>query len=107
MKNTQTTTVIPDDPTTDRSAGVERDVILAIDDDTEVLNSIRRLLIREGWVVLTASDSAEGLQSYEAHWQGIDVVLLDYHMPGLRGDEVWERLHRVNPQPCPVNDRVR
>ena len=72
-------------------------VILAIDDDTEVLNSIRRLLIREGWVVLTSSDPAEGLQLYEAHGQGIDLVLLDYFMSGLRGDEVWERLKRINP----------
>jgi CheY-like chemotaxis protein len=55
-------------------------------------------LIREGWVVLTASDPAEGLQSYEAHWRGIALVLLDYYMPGLRGDEVWERLKRINPQ---------
>jgi DNA-binding response OmpR family regulator len=84
--------------TTGGFAGVEQGVILAIDDDTEVLNSIRRLLIREGWVVLTASDPAEGLQSYEAHWQGIALVLLDYYMPGLRGDEVWERLKRINPQ---------
>ena len=84
--------------TTGGFAGVEQGVILAIDDDTEVLNSIRRLLIREGWVVLTASDPAEGLQSYEAHWRGIALVLLDYYMPGLRGDEVWERLKRINPQ---------
>jgi DNA-binding NtrC family response regulator len=84
--------------TTGGFAGVEQGVILAIDDDMEVLNSIRRLLIREGWVVLTASDPAEGLQSYEAHWQGIGLVLLDYYMPGLRGDEVWERLKRINPQ---------
>jgi DNA-binding response OmpR family regulator len=79
-------------------AGGEQGVILAIDDDTEVLNSIRRLLIREGWVVLTASDPVEGLQLYGAHWQGIALVLLDYYMPALRGDEVWERLRGINPQ---------
>jgi two-component system, OmpR family, response regulator len=84
--------------TTAGSDGVQQGVILAIDDDTEVLNSIRRLLIREGWVVLTASDPAEGLRSYEAHWPGIALVLLDYYMPGLRGDEVLERLQRINPQ---------
>jgi DNA-binding response OmpR family regulator len=55
-------------------------------------------LIREGWVVLTASDPVEGLRSYEVYWQGISLVLLDYYMPGLRGDEVWERLKRINPQ---------
>jgi two-component system, cell cycle sensor histidine kinase and response regulator CckA len=81
-----------------KPAPAEQGVILAIDDDTEVLNSIRRLLIREGWVVLTASDPAEGLRLYEEHWRGISLVLLDYYMPGLRGDEVWRRLKQINPQ---------
>ncbi len=88
----------PNPSTTTGLAGVEQGVILAIDDDTEVLNSIRRLLIREGWVVLTASNPLEGLQIYEQHWRGIALVLLDYYMPELRGDEVWERLKRINPQ---------
>ena len=82
----------------DRCTGGKQGVILVIDDDTDVLNSIRRLLIREGWVVLTTSDPSEGLQSYEALGQGIELVLLDYYMPNLRGDQVWERLKRINPQ---------
>ncbi len=84
--------------TSGQSTPTQQGVLLAIDDDTELLTSIRRLLIREGWVVLTASDPTEGLLSYQEHWQGISLVLLDYYMPGLRGDEVWERLHRINPQ---------
>ncbi len=79
-------------------APAQQGVLLAIDDDTEFLTSIRRILIREGWVVLTASDPTEGLLSYQEHWQGISLVLLDFFMPGLRGDAVWERLHRINPQ---------
>jgi CheY-like chemotaxis protein len=78
-------------------ARVEQEVILVIDDDTEVLTSVRRLLIPEGWVVLTASSPLEGLELYEAHWRKIQVVLLDYFMPILRGDEVFERLQRINP----------
>jgi DNA-binding NtrC family response regulator len=84
-------------PATDGPARVGQDVILFIDDDTDLLNSIRRLLIREGWVVLTASDPLEGLVLYEAHWREIQLVLLDYFMPILRGDEVFERLQRINP----------
>jgi DNA-binding response OmpR family regulator len=84
--------------TSSESAPAQQGVLLAIDDDAEILNSIRRLLIREGWVVLTASDPTEGLLSYQEHWRGISLVLLDYYMPGLRGDEVWERLRRINPE---------
>jgi CheY-like chemotaxis protein len=87
----------PDHSPTGGPARIGQDVILFIDDDTEVLNSVRRLLIREGWVVLTASDPLEGLQMYEAHWPEIQLVLLDYFMPILRGDKVFERLQRINP----------
>jgi CheY-like chemotaxis protein len=55
------------------------------------------LLKREGWVVLTVSDPLEGLQMYETLWPEIQLVLLDYFMPNLRGDEVFERLQRINP----------
>jgi DNA-binding response OmpR family regulator len=82
---------------TSEPARVEQEVILVIDDDPDILNSVRRLLIQEGWVVLTASDPLEGLQFYEAHWQGIQLVLLDYFLPRLRGDEVFERLRCINP----------
>jgi two-component system cell cycle sensor histidine kinase/response regulator CckA len=61
------------------------------------LNIVRRLLIHEGWVVLTASNPLEGLQLYEAHWEAIQLVLLDYFLPTLRGDEVFERLRQINP----------
>jgi response regulator RpfG family c-di-GMP phosphodiesterase len=47
--------------------------------------------------VLTASDPLQGLQVYETHWRAIQLVLLDYFMPTLRGDEVFERLQRINP----------
>jgi len=80
------------------SATAQQGVILAIDDDTGLLDNIRRLLIGEGWVVLTASDPAEGLRFYSEHWQGISLVLLDYYLPILRGDQVWRQLQQINPQ---------
>ncbi len=89
---------LSDHPTTGGPATVGQDVILVIDDDTDVLNSVRRFLGREGWVVLTASDPREGVQMYEALWPEIQLVLLDYFMPNLRGDEVFERLQRINPR---------
>lgn len=74
-----------------------QDVILVIDDDHEFLESIRRTLRREGWVVHTAASPVDGLTLYEAYWPEIKLVLLDYFMQALRGDEVFERLQRINP----------
>jgi two-component system cell cycle sensor histidine kinase/response regulator CckA len=84
--------------TSGEAAPSQQEVLLAIDDDIGFLDSIRRLLAREGWVVLTASDPAEGLRLYNEHWQGISLVLLDYYMPILEGDQVWTLLHAINPQ---------
>ena len=47
--------------------------------------------------MLTASSPLEGLELYEAHWREIQLVLLDYFMPILRGDKVFERLQRIHP----------
>ena len=83
--------------TTGGPAGIKQDVILVIDDDHEFLDSIRRMLRREGWVVHTAASPIDGLTLYEAYWPEIKLVLLDYFMPILRGDEVFERLQHINP----------
>ena len=84
------------DTATGESDTVQQETLLAIDDDTAFLDRIRRFLIRHGWVVLTASDPAEGLRLYGEQWQRISLVLLDYYMPVLEGDQVWRFLHEIN-----------
>jgi DNA-binding response OmpR family regulator len=71
--------------------------VLAIDDEREILEIIQNVLEAEGFKVHTAANAQEGLELYERHWQGIDLVLLDYLMPEMTGDLVFECLHRVNP----------
>lgn len=71
--------------------------VLAIDDEPELLEIIRTALEADGYEVLTASAPEEGLKLYEANWRKIDVVLLDYLMPGMTGDLVFECIQRVNP----------
>jgi two-component system, cell cycle sensor histidine kinase and response regulator CckA len=72
------------------------DAILAIDDNWLVLNSFKRLLETEGWVVHIAANPTEGISLYQAHWREIKLVLLDYSMGQLRGDAVFEQLKRIN-----------
>ena len=71
--------------------------ILAIDDEPETLDVIRRCLEVDGLQVLTASGPKEGLELYEKNCQQIGLVLLDYLMPDMTGDLVFECLQRVNP----------
>ena len=71
--------------------------ILAIDDEPELLDVVRQFLECEGFKVLAATDPKTGLDLYEKHWREIDVVLLDYMMPEMNGDEVFDSLQRINP----------
>lgn len=71
-------------------------VILVIDNDVNVLDGVKRLLEGENYVVATALDPMEGIQQYADRWREIELVLLDFSMPGLRGDQVFERLRRIN-----------
>ncbi len=71
--------------------------ILCIDDDSETLALRRHFLQSSGYSVVTASSGVEGLQAL-SEGQGIDLVLLDYMMPGMDGDEVAQRLKKQNPQ---------
>jgi DNA-binding response OmpR family regulator len=70
--------------------------ILVIDNNVNVLDAVKRLLEDEEWVVPTTVDPMEGIQLYAERWREIKLVLLDFSMPALRGDEVFERLRRIN-----------
>ncbi len=65
-------------------------VILAIDDDTVILNTVAAIL-KEGYSVrpFTSGEAAFGHLAY----QGADLILLDHRMPGMSGLEVLQKLH--------------
>ena len=71
--------------------------VLVIDDDSAILSLVKKALEREGYTVYTASSAVEGIKLYEAHWRNIEVVLLDFWMPGLNGDHVLEHLKTIDP----------
>jgi CheY-like chemotaxis protein len=71
--------------------------VLVIDDDAAILSLVKATLEPEGYTVHTASNAADGIKLYEAHWRNIEVVLLDFWMPGLNGDHVLEHLRSLDP----------
>jgi two-component system cell cycle sensor histidine kinase/response regulator CckA len=72
-------------------------LILAIDDEPEILNVIKECLEMEGFQVLAALGAKAGLKLYEERWTEIGVVLLDFLMPDMTGDLVFECLRQKNP----------
>lgn len=70
-------------------------VVLCVDDETVGL-SVRRLILEsKGYRVFTAESGPEALDLFSA--EAIDLVVLDYKMPGMNGDVVAERMKRLRP----------
>ena len=74
-----------------------RAAVLAIDDEPQLLELVRGCLEPEGFQVYTASSAQEGIDLYEKNWRDIKLVLLDFLMPEMTGDLVFECLKQQNP----------
>lgn len=70
--------------------------VLCVDDDIATLEVRKVLLADAGYSVLTASSGTEALGMF-AEGLTVDLVLLDYLMPGMNGDELAAKLRRQRP----------
>lgn len=68
--------------------------VLIVDDDRNVAETVRRMMVAEGWVVDVVNDGVAGLE--KATVEHFDVVVLDIMMPGLNGYEVVRGLRRAS-----------
>jgi signal transduction histidine kinase len=69
--------------------------VLVIDDEESILQMVREALTPRGYEVDIASDGASGLQRMSE--KKYDVALCDWKMPGLNGQQVFERARALNP----------
>jgi CheY-like chemotaxis protein len=70
-------------------------VLLCIDDNEDVLECEKSFLESFGYSVLTAASGGKGLELASKHL--VDVVILDYFMPGMNGQEVAVEMKRLRP----------
>ena len=73
-----------------------RSTILVIDDEPNILTTVRRSLELEGYSVEVAGSGAAGLGKLAEH--DIDLVLLDVMMPAETGLEVLPKLRAAKPE---------
>jgi two-component system NtrC family sensor kinase len=69
--------------------------VLVIDDEDAILEMVRDTLSQSGYEVHTARDGEIGLNRLQK--TPYDLTLCDWKMPGLGGQQVYERLHATNP----------
>ena len=70
--------------------------LLSIDDDAEILRQRALLLEASGYSVVSLQSGEEALRLLASGAQ-VDLVLLDYMMPGMKGDELAHNLKRKYP----------
>jgi CheY-like chemotaxis protein len=75
---------------------LSRGVVLCIDDNQDVLECERAFLEAFGYTVLTASSCGRGLELAAIH--SVDIVIVDYFMPRMNGQEVALEMRRLRPQ---------
>ncbi len=71
--------------------------ILIIDDEPIVTETWKDFLSAEGYLVITAKDGKEGLEIFRKKKNEIDLVILDYIMPEMGGEEIVTHLKGINP----------
>lgn len=80
------------DATVNWMKAVHPKTVLCIDDEKIGLRVRKLMLEGEGYHVLTASSGQQGLELFDQN--PVDVVVLDYYMPGLNGGDVAAELRR-------------
>jgi two-component system cell cycle sensor histidine kinase/response regulator CckA len=73
------------------------ETILVVDDETQIVTMLRRLLTESGYRVLYSDSGAGGIRIFEQQGDRIDLVLLDVMMPGMGGREVMARILSLRP----------
>jgi DNA-binding NtrC family response regulator len=69
-------------------------LVLCVDDDAAILEITKAILERKGFSVITASDWRHAIVVIESH--PVDLVILDYEMPEMKGHEVAVIIRRVD-----------
>jgi signal transduction histidine kinase/ActR/RegA family two-component response regulator len=75
---------------------IEPTMVLVVDDDAAVRQVIADMLRSLGCEVMVAGAAAEALAQISADPSGVDVMVVDYAMPGMNGLELAAAVRRMN-----------
>ena len=70
--------------------------LLFVDDEANILNSLKRLFLPLGYRILTSETGAEALALMET--ESVDLVISDMRMPHMSGAELLEQVRMKSPE---------
>ena len=70
--------------------------VLCVDDEANILNSLKRLLRREPFKLLTAQSGSQALEVLEQ--EEVHLIICDQRMPGMNGTELMSRVKDLYPE---------
>lgn len=76
--------------------GATTATLLLVDDEANILSSLRRLFRPEGYRLLTAESGDEALELIAA--EPVDLVVSDMRMPGMNGAQLLARIREAWPE---------
>jgi DNA-binding NtrC family response regulator len=71
--------------------------VLVVEDDEMVRDAMTRLLVREGYLVLTAATGHDAMGLLRTPSTRVDVVLLDIGLPDVSGADLCARMRQFYP----------
>src|SRR6185312_7954374 len=69
--------------------------ILVVDDEPFVCDAVKMMLAFDGHDVVTANDAKEALETFDK--DKFDLVITDFAMPGMKGDELAAAIKAKSP----------
>ena len=72
-----------------------RGLILIVEDEPEIAEDAMTMLMEDGYAVVIADDGAEAVNIYGQLKDQVSLVLLDYFLPSLDGDAVFQEMRRL------------
>ena len=76
----------------------KRECILLVEDESQVAEFAAEILAEEGYKVILARDGFEALKIYRNIGKQIGLVILDFFLPVMDGDAVFDELRALNPE---------
>ncbi|MBS7623093.1 response regulator [Candidatus Bathyarchaeota archaeon] len=75
---------------------IEKKRILVVDDDPDILSSLKSILEFKGYMVDTAVNGREAIEKSKSEYYNL--ALLDIKLPDMEGTDLLTKIHRTTPK---------